>query len=209
MLARDPEVGPAYQATGNGQAILSNRISYFFDLKGPSITIDTACSASLTALHLACQSLRTGESEMAIVGGTNMIFSPDIMVAMSLLRSVLWVHTDESYAHVHQISVGRWKMLHLRGEGVASVILKPLDAALRDGDPVRAVIRQSAVNQDGRTAGITLPSSSAQESLIRSAYTSAGLDPSHTTYFEAHGTGTSAGWSTVVFNILILLTSER
>jgi acyl transferase domain-containing protein len=114
MLARDPEVGPAYQATGNGQAILSNRISYFFDLKGPSITIDTACSASLTALHLACQSLRTGESEMAIVGGTNMIFSPDIMVAMSLLRSVLWVHADEAYAHVHQISVGRWKMLHLR-----------------------------------------------------------------------------------------------
>ena len=75
------------------------------------------------------------------------------------------------------------------------MVLKPLDAALRDGDPIRAVIRQSAVNQDGRTAGITLPSSSAQEALIRSAYTSAGFDPSHTTYFEAHGTGTSAGRS--------------
>jgi acyl transferase domain-containing protein len=96
-----------------------------------------------------------------------------------------------------------------RGEGVASVILKPLDAALRDGDPVRAVIRQSAVNQDGRTAGITLPSSSAQESLIRSAYTSAGLDPSHTTYFEAHGTRTSAGWFSVVPIVLFLLTSAR
>lgn len=85
IMGRDPETGPLYQATGNGQSILSNRISYFFDLKGPSVTIDTACSASLVGLHLACQSLRTGEAKQAIVGGTNMIFSPDIMIAMSLL----------------------------------------------------------------------------------------------------------------------------
>jgi len=108
MLARDPEVGPAYQATGNGQAILSNRISYFFGLKGPSITIDTACSASLTALHLACQSLRTGESKMAIVGGTNMIFSPDIMVAMSLLRLVPCASISGNSFSRFQISVRRW-----------------------------------------------------------------------------------------------------
>lgn len=87
-MCRDPETGPLYQATGNGQSILSNRISYFFDLKGPSITIDTACSSSLVGLHLACQGLRAGEADQAIVGGTNLIFSPDIMVAMSLLGCV-------------------------------------------------------------------------------------------------------------------------
>jgi len=86
MLGRDAETIPAYTATGNGFSILSNRISYFFDLKGPSMTLDTACSASLSALHLACQSLRTGESKMALVGGTNMIHSPDLMICMSLLR---------------------------------------------------------------------------------------------------------------------------
>jgi acyl transferase domain-containing protein len=96
-----------------------------------------------------------------------------------------------------------------RGEGVASAILKPLDAARRDGDPVRTVIRQSAVDQDGRTAGITLPSSSAQESLIRSAYLSADLDPSHTTYFEAHGTRTPAGWSCIALFLLIMLMNVR
>lgn len=86
MLYRDPENLPVYQATGAGQAMLSNRISYFFNLKGPSITVDTACSSSLVALHLACQSLRTGESKQAIVGGTNVIMSPDIMIGMSPLR---------------------------------------------------------------------------------------------------------------------------
>ncbi|KAH9897328.1 putative polyketide synthase [Xylariomycetidae sp. FL2044] len=185
MLSRDPENAPVYTATGNGFAILSNRISYFFDLKGPSVTLDTACSASLTALHLACQSLRTGESKMAIVGGTNMIHSPDMMVCMSLLR--FFSQEGRCYSFDHR-ACG-----YSRGEGVATVILKPLDAALRDGDPIRAVIRNSVVNQDGRTQGITLPSRQAQEVLIRSAYDSAGIDPATTGYFEAHGTGTAAG----------------
>ncbi|EFW98603.1 phenolpthiocerol synthesis polyketide synthase ppsa [Grosmannia clavigera kw1407] len=147
MLARETETRPVYQATGNGQAILSNRISYFFDLRGPSITLDTACLASLSALHLACQ-------------------------------SYTYDHRAAGYSRV---------------EGVATVVLKPLDDVLRDGDPIRAVIRQTTVNQDGRTAGITLPSRSAQESLIRTAYRMAGLDPALTGYFEAHGTGTAAG----------------
>ncbi|RYP74561.1 hypothetical protein DL769_003988 [Monosporascus sp. CRB-8-3] len=185
MLSRDPENAPVYTATGNGFAILSNRISYFFDLKGPSVTLDTACSASLTALHLACQSLRTGESKMAIVGGTNIIHSPDMMVCMSLLR--FFSQEGRCYSFDHR-ACG-----YSRGEGVATVILKPLDAALRDGDPVRAIIRNSVVNQDGRTQGITLPSRQAQEALIRSAYDSAGIDPATTGYFEAHGTGTAAG----------------
>lgn len=84
-IYRDPEQVPLYYSTGNGQAILSNRVSYFFDLKGPSVTVDTACSGSLVALHLACQSIRTGEADQAIIGGTNLIFNPDVMISMSLL----------------------------------------------------------------------------------------------------------------------------
>ncbi|KAB5580657.1 putative polyketide synthase [Coniochaeta sp. 2T2.1] len=185
MLGRDPETIPAYTATGNGYSILSNRISYFFDLKGPSMTLDTACSASLSALHLACQSLRTGESKMAIVGGTNMIHSPDLMICMSLLRFL--GPEGKCFSFDHRASG------YSRGEGVGTVVLKPLHAALRDGDPIRAVIRNSAVNQDGRTQGITLPSRQSQEALIRAAYEGAGLDPAETGYFEAHGTGTAAG----------------
>ncbi|RFN48413.1 putative polyketide synthase [Fusarium flagelliforme] len=185
IMCRDPETGPLYQATGNGQSILSNRISYFFNLKGPSITVDTACSSSLVGLHLAVQGLRTGEAEQAIVGGTNLIFSPDIMVAMSLLgflspdgRSYAFDHRAKGYA---------------RGEGIATLVLKPLDKAIRDGDPIRAVIRGTGVNSDGRTAGITLPNGDAQADLIREVYANANLDPAETGYFEAHGTGTQAG----------------
>ncbi|KAH7265653.1 uncharacterized protein BKA55DRAFT_590873 [Fusarium redolens] len=185
IMCRDPETGPLYQATGNGQSILSNRISYFFNLKGPSVTVDTACSSSLVGLHLAVQGLRMGEAEQAIVGGTNLIFSPDIMVAMSLLgflspdgRSYAFDHRAKGYA---------------RGEGIATLVLKPLDKAIRDGDPIRAVIRGTGVNSDGRTAGITLPNGDAQAELIREVYANAGLDPAETGYFEAHGTGTQAG----------------
>jgi acyl transferase domain-containing protein len=184
-MCRDPETGPLYQATGNGQSILSNRISYFFNLKGPSITVDTACSSSLVGIHLACQGLRTGEAEQAVVGGTNLIFSPDIMVAMSLLG---FLSPDgKSYAFDHRAKG------YARGEGVATLVLKPLDKAMRDGDPIRAVIRGTGVNSDGRTAGITLPNGDAQEALIREVYRKAKLDPVDTGYFEAHGTGTQAG----------------
>ncbi|KAF4948821.1 hypothetical protein FGADI_9378 [Fusarium gaditjirri] len=185
IMCRDPETGPLYQATGNGQSILSNRISYFFNLKGPSVTVDTACSSSLVGLHLAVQGLRMGEVEQAIVGGTNLIFSPDIMVAMSLLgflspdgRAYAFDHRAKGYA---------------RGGGIATLVLKPLDKAVRDGDPIRAVIRGTGVNSDGRTAGITLPNGDAQAELIREVYTNADLDPAETGYFEAHGTGTQAG----------------
>ncbi|KAL1970796.1 hypothetical protein VTN77DRAFT_2630 [Rasamsonia byssochlamydoides] len=185
ITVRDPETAPLYFATGTGQSMLSNRLSYFFDLKGPSITVDTACSSSLVALHLACQSLRTGESDQAIVGGTNLIFSPHIMTTMSSLG---FLSSDgRSYTSDHR-ACG-----YGRGEGFATVILKPLDAALRDKNPIRAIIRGTAINSDGRTTGITLPSRESQVEMIRSAYADAGLDPRDTGYFEAHGTGTQAG----------------
>ncbi|KAI0382791.1 putative polyketide synthase [Hypomontagnella monticulosa] len=185
MLTHDPETSPVYVSTGNGAAILSNRVSYFFDLKGPSLTVDTACSSSLVALHLACQSLRNGESKAAIVGGTNLIFNPDVMIAMSNVHFL----GPDAKCHTYDASANGYS----RGEGIAAIFIKPLEDAIRDNDTIRAVIRGTACNQDGRTAGIMLPSREAQEALIRSAYRSAKCDMAEVGYFEAHGTGTPAG----------------
>ncbi|TAQ83605.1 hypothetical protein B7494_g8071 [Chlorociboria aeruginascens] len=176
---------PKYFLTGVGSAIFANRISYLFDLKGPSWTVDTACSGSLVAIHQACQSLRSGESNMALAGGTSLMLSPDLMMGMSLLQIL---NSDgKSYAFDTRGSG------YGRGEGVATLVLKRLDDAIRDGDNVHAIIRNTGVNQDGKTSGITVPSGLAQESLMRSVYNKAGLDPKDTLFFEAHGTGTVTG----------------
>ncbi|RAQ99476.1 phenolpthiocerol synthesis polyketide synthase ppsa [Stemphylium lycopersici] len=185
MQRRDMELAPKYQSTGASQTMLSNRLSYFFNLKGPSVSIDTACSSGLVAVHLACQSLRTGESSMAIAGGSNLILSPDIQIEMSDMHFL----SPDSISHAFDHRANGYA----RGEGVGAIILKPLDLALRDNDPIRAVIRGTAASSDGKTPGITMPSRDAQVDLIRSAYRSAGIDVSETGYFEAHGTGTAAG----------------
>lgn len=199
MLLRDLQETPTYYATGTGQSILSNRISYFFDWHGPSITIDTACSSSLVAVHMAIQALRAGDSRMALACGSNLILGPENFVIESKLmmlspdgRSRMWDRDANGYA---------------RGDGVAALMLKTLSAALEDGDHIECVIRETALNQDGATAGITMPSPSAQEALIRSTYARAGLDllsrADRPQYFEAHGTGTPAGDPTeaeAVFN---------
>ncbi|KAL1623909.1 Type I Iterative PKS [Neofusicoccum ribis] len=184
-LMRDPDTFPRYVMTGNGATMMSNRISHFYDLRGPSMTVDTGCSTGLVALHQACQSLRTGDAKMAIVGGANVMINPDIFILMSSLG---FLSPDgKSYAFDSRASG------YGRGEGVGTIILKPLQDALRDGDPIRAVVRQTALNQDGKTQTITSPSQAAQEDLIRRCYKSAGLDPADTDYVEAHGTGTQAG----------------
>ncbi|KAK2042676.1 PKS-NRPS hybrid [Colletotrichum somersetense] len=186
---RDTEDLSQYAASGTSRAILANRISYFFDLSGSSICLDTACSSSLVAMHLAVQDLRSGTAETAIVAGANLIFGPDMYISESKLRMLsptgkcqMWDAMADGYA---------------RGEGVAALLLKPLSKALRDNDPVQAVIRHSGVNSDGRTPGITMPSAMAQAKLTRETYRAAGLDPSKVEdrcqYFEAHGTGTQAG----------------
>ncbi|KAJ0108640.1 hybrid polyketide nonribosomal peptide synthetase [Diaporthe amygdali] len=186
---RDTEDLSHYTASGTSRAILANRISYFFDLSGSSICLDTACSSSLVAMHLAVQDLRSGTAETAIVAGTNLIFGPDMYISESKLRMLsptgkcqMWDAMADGYA---------------RGEGVAALLLKPLSKALRDNDPIQAIIRNSGVNSDGRTPGITMPSAMAQAKLTRETYRAAGLDPSKTQdrcqYFEAHGTGTQAG----------------
>ncbi|CAI7653198.1 unnamed protein product [Penicillium pancosmium] len=184
-LMRDPSTLTRFFMTGNGSAMASNRISHFYDLRGPSMTVDTGCSTTLTTLHLACQSLRNGESNVSIVAGSNILLNPDMFESMSSLGFLS--PSGKSYAFDHRASG------YGRGEGIATLILKPLDSALRDGDPIRAIIRETALNQDGWTPTITSPSQTAQRDLIISCYQKAGLDPLDTSYVEAHGTGTPAG----------------
>ncbi len=175
----------AYLGTGNAHSIAANRISYLLDLRGPSVAIDTACSSSLVAIHLACDSLRNGQSDMAIAGAVNLILSPEVTIAFSHARMMA--------------ADGRCKTFdakadgYVRAEGCGAIILKRLSDALRDRDNVLALIRGSAVNQDGRTAGIAAPNASAQQAVIREALTQAGVSASELTYMEAHGTGTSIG----------------
>ncbi|KAJ5553023.1 type I iterative polyketide synthase [Penicillium frequentans] len=183
---RDIETVPPFQATGNAPSIQSNRISYFFDLQGPSLTIDTACSSSLVALHYAVQSLRSGESKEALVAGCRLNLLPDYFVSMSM--SQLFNDDGKTYSFDERAKSG-----FARGEGAGVVLLKPLDAALRDKDPIRAIIANTGVNQDGRTKGITLPNGKAQEDLIRQVYRDGHLNPDECGFAEMHGTGTKAG----------------
>lgn len=184
MQVRDPETLPHSLLVGVGAAMAANRLSHFYDLRGASQTIDTGCSTTLTAFHQACQSIHSGDSDMSIVSASNVILNPDNFMIMS---STFLSEAGRSYAFDSRASG------YGRGEGSATVIVKRLDHALRDGDPIRAVVRSTAVNQDGKTETITTPSQEAQAVLIRECYRKAGLDPSETTYFEAHGTGTPAG----------------
>nr|AAR85531.1 polyketide synthase [Didymella maydis] len=190
MLWRDPEMVPMYQCTNSGatRANMANRVSYSFDLKGPSITVDTACSGGLTALHLACQSLVTGESTQAVVSGSSLILGPETMVTMSMMR---FLSPDGRCYAFDDRANG-----YARGEGVTVLLLKRLDDALANGDTIRAVIRGTGRNPDGKTTGIAMPSGLAQEALIRSVYAKTGLDLLDTAYIECHGTGTQAGDTT-------------
>ncbi|XPT01486.1 hypothetical protein M3J09_010621 [Ascochyta lentis] len=184
-LFRDPDTIPMHQATGCAMAMQSNRISHFFDLRGPSYTVDTACSSSLVALHNACQSLRTGESSMALAAGVHLNMLPEFWISYSMSR--LFGEEGRSFAF-DQRGTG-----YGRGEGCGMVLLKPLEQAIKDNDPIRAVITGTGINQDGKTPGITMPNGAAQEALMRSVYSNGGMDPRDTGYVEAHGTGTRVG----------------
>jgi hybrid polyketide synthase/nonribosomal peptide synthetase ACE1 len=188
-LQLDMETMPAYAGTGTARSLISNRISYFFDWHGPSMTIDTACSSSLFAVHEAVQLLRSGDSDVAVAAGSNLIFGPNSYIGESKLmmlsptgRSRMWDVKADGYA---------------RGEGVASVVLKRLGDAIRDGDYIESIIRECGINSDGRTKGLTMPNELAQADLITRTYRKAGLDPTkeeeRCQFFEAHGTGTEAG----------------
>ncbi|TLD14962.1 hypothetical protein PspLS_10834 [Pyricularia sp. CBS 133598] len=184
-LFRDSDSIPMHQATGCAYAMQSNRISHFFDLRGPSFTSDTACSSSMVAVHLACQSLRTGESSVALVGGCHLNMLPEFWISFSTSR--LLSATGRSIAFDNRgTGFGR-------GEGCAMMVLKPLDQAVRDNDAIRAVIVGTGINQDGRTPGITMPNGAAQEALIQQVYRKFGLSRRECGFVEAHGTGTRVG----------------
>ncbi|KAL4904773.1 hypothetical protein BDW74DRAFT_178346 [Aspergillus multicolor] len=185
LIDRDMASYPTYTVTGTGQTILSNRISYFYDLHGESMTVDTACSSSLISLHLGCQSLRNGDSDMAIVVGSALHFDPNMFVTMADFgmlspdgRSRSFDADGKGYA---------------RGEGVCVVVLKKLHDAESSNDRIHAVVRATGANHDGTKNGITLPNPVAQQALMEDVYRKAGISTKDTAYFEAHGTGTKAG----------------
>ncbi|HEY2491660.1 MAG TPA: amino acid adenylation domain-containing protein [Paenibacillus sp.] len=176
----DPERISNY-IVGNLPSVLASRIAYFLDLKGPAVTIDTACSSSLVAVHMACQGIRNGECEMAIAGGVRASLLP---ISLGLDMESQDGRTRAFDADSDGTGVS---------EGVASVLLKPLSQALQDGDHVYAVIKGSAINQDGTTIGITAPNPTAQTEVIQAAWKDAGIHPDTLTFIEAHGTGTKLG----------------
>lgn len=174
-----------YTATGNALNAAAGRISFLFGFQGPCVSMDTACSSSLVAVHQACQSLRTGESDLALAGGVNVVLAPDAMVLFSKWGMMA---PDGACKTFDAAADG-----FVRAEGCAVIALKRLDDALAAGDPILAVIRGSAVNSDGRSSGLTVPNGPAQQAVIRKALASANLNPADIDYVEAHGTGTPLG----------------
>ncbi|RAK95330.1 lovastatin nonaketide synthase [Aspergillus ibericus CBS 121593] len=185
MLTKDLEYYPSYTVTGTGNAILSNRVSYVFNLQGMSLTIDTACSSSLVAFHLGAQSIQSGDCDTSIIVGSALHFDPNIFITMTDLGML----SEEGRSRAFAAGVKGYA----RGDGVCAVILRGQRQAELHGDDIRAIVRATGSNHDGTKQGITLPSSDGQEELIRKTYRSAGLDPVDTTYVEAHGTGTGRG----------------
>ena len=179
-----PEI-EAYMAIGTSNAAAAGRISYRLGLQGPAVAVDTACSSSLVAIHQACQALRLGECDLALAGGANVLLTPATMI---------------TFSHAHMLAPdGKCKTFdaaadgYVRGEGCGVIVIKRLEDAIRDGDRIRAVIRGSAINQDGASGGLTVPNGVAQQRVIADALKRAGVAPSDVGYLEAHGTGTSLG----------------
>src|SRR5438105_1160224 len=181
----DPAGADCYFMTGSTLSILANRISYVFDLRGPSLAVDTACSSSLVALHHACEAIRTKRIAAAVVGGVNLLLAPYPFIGFS--RASMLSRRGRCFAFDERADG------YVRGEGGAVIVLKPLADAIAGKDRIHAVIRASAVNSDGRTIGLSHPSESAQASLLRAVYHSAGIAPDDLAFFEMHGTGTAAG----------------
>jgi acyl transferase domain-containing protein len=179
--------GESHSHAGTSSALnmAAGRLSYTLGLTGPSMVIDTACSSALVAIHLACQSLRQGESNLALTGGVHYILSPEVMVSFSQARML----SSDGRCKTFDASADGY----VRGEGCGVIVLKRLSEAIADGDQILGVIRGSAVNQDGASGGLTVPNGKAQEEVIRKALKQAAVAPVEVSYVEAHGTGTSLG----------------
>lgn len=181
----DPAQMDAFTGPGNAHNIAAGRLAYLLDLRGPAITVDTACSSSLVAVHMACQSLRAGDCRTAIAGGVNAMLSPIWSIPLSRMQMLSPTGRCRAFDEAADGFV--------RGEGAGAVVLKRLNDAVADGDRVLAVIRGSALNQDGRTNGITAPNGLAQRALLRDALRNAGVRARDITHVETHGTGTALG----------------
>ncbi|OKA08294.1 type I polyketide synthase [Amycolatopsis regifaucium] len=184
LLEDIPNTG-AYAVNGTTFYGIANRVSYFLDLRGPSMAVDTACAGSLTALHLAAQALRAGETPIALVGGLNIMATPTLNVALNGAGAM----SKDGRSKAFDTDADGYG----RGEGAGVVVLKLLSDALRDNDPIQAVVRGGGIFQDGRSDGMMAPNGEAQEHMLREAYARAGIDPSTVDYVEAHGTGTPTG----------------
>ena len=176
----------AYASTGTSHSVVTGRLSYVLDLRGPSVAVDSACSSSLVSVHLAMQSLRSGECDLALGGGVNAVVSPLPSIAFSQFPGM--VSPDGRCKTFDAAANG-----YVRSEGCGIVVLKRLSDAVRDGDRVLAVLRGGAVNQDGRSSGVTAPNGLAQRDVLRRALESSGIEPQQVGYIEAHGTGTRLG----------------
>lgn len=185
LNSNQPENINIYSFTGNAPSIASGRLSNILDLRGPAVSFDTACSSSLVALHMAVQSLRIGEIEMALAGGVNVILSPENFIYFCKVNAL---SPDARCKTFDNAANG-----YIRSEGCGVVALKLLSTALADGDQIHGVIRGSALNQDGRSHGLTAPNGSAQRALIQQALADAGLQPDEISFVETHGTGTPLG----------------
>ena len=178
ILARDLDATPRYLATGTPTCMSANRLSYFFNLSGSSMAVDTACSSTMAALHQAVRNLQHGDSKMALVCGAKLILNPDMFMPSSELGFLSPSGRCQSFDAAGD-GYGR-------GEGVLAILLKPLRTAIADGDAVRSVIKGTRLNQDGRTQGITLPSADAQKKNMEALYHELGIDPRDIQYLEAH-----------------------
>ncbi|WP_222423968.1 beta-ketoacyl synthase N-terminal-like domain-containing protein, partial [Desulfamplus magnetovallimortis] len=191
----------AYYGTGCAMAPIAGRVSYNFGFTGPSFVVDTACSSSLLSLHLAAESLRRKECDLALGGGVHLLFHPGVFVAFSQARML----SPDGFCKTFDASANGYS----RGEGCGVIVLKRLSDAIRDNDPVIALIRGSAVNQDGASGGLTVPSGPSQEQVIKLALTRAGMTPRQINYIEAHGTGTPLGDPIEVGALANVLCRER
>ncbi|MFJ7984354.1 type I polyketide synthase, partial [Streptomyces sp. NPDC096351] len=185
LLHRSATPVSGHTATGLSRGMAANRLSYLLGLRGPSLAVDSAQSSSLVAVHLACESLRRGESDLAIVGGVSLILAEDSTAGMELMGAL----SPDGRCHTFDARANGY----VRGEGGACVVLKPLERALADGDRVHCVVRGSAVNNDGGGSTLTTPHREAQAAVLRAAYERAGVGPDQVSYVELHGTGTPVG----------------
>ena len=186
LAVSDPTAAHPYAITGTATSIIANRVSYFYDFRGPSLAVDTACSSSLVAMHQAVQALRNGECDAAVAGGVNALITPVVTLGFDEIGAVL--SPDGRIKSFSADADG-----YTRSEGGGMLVLKRVDDARRDGDQILAVIAGSAVNHDGRSNGLIAPNQDAQADVLRRAYKDAGIDPRTVDYIEAHGTGTVLG----------------